>query len=586
MQLAGDERWRTALDAHAWNEGASVPRVEITGEQYSVGHLFSERYTFVVPLFQRPYAWTTEHAGELLHDLLSYLGEEHEPVAGLSSYFLGTIVLIKGESPEAQIVDGQQRLITLTILLSVLRSLMPEDYAESITRRLYEPADPLNNVPARHRLHPKERDRPFFQEYIQNEGGIHRLQGLARQPLNESQRNMRDNALYFVRELQALPQERRVRLGQFILQRCLLVVVSTEDVSSAYRIFSVLNDRGLDLSFSDILKAEIIGQIPEHDQEEYNSRWEHLEESLGRPAFEELFSHVRTIYRKTAWQRTTILDEFRQYVIGTIGDARRVIDEALVPHGNALYTLRNATYQHPEVGRRVNSLLGWLNRIDNADWVPPALVYLARHQDNPERLVRFITELERLAASLLIRRQYANRRIERYSRLLAAIERGDDLSQPGSPIQLTAEEREATLEALSGDFYLMQPTPRQYVLLRLDSSLAGTDAVYNYKTLTVEHVLPRTPQAGSEWTRWFPTSELHAAYVHRLGNLALLSRAKNWQASNYDFARKKKVYFSGPNGVSPFALTTQVLQEQEWTPEVVQRRQQLLLDHLRQLWRL
>ncbi len=65
----------------------------------------------------------------------------------MSPYFLGSVVLVKGEQPEAQIVDGQQRLVTLTILLAVLRALVPEQYSESITHRLYEEADPLNNIP-------------------------------------------------------------------------------------------------------------------------------------------------------------------------------------------------------------------------------------------------------------------------------------------------------------------------------------------------------------------------------------------------------------------------------------------------------
>ncbi|HEU4784996.1 MAG TPA: HNH endonuclease family protein, partial [Ktedonobacterales bacterium] len=74
--------------------------------------------------------------------------------------------------------------------------------------------------------------------------------------------------------------------------------------------------------------------------------------------------------------------------------------------------------------------------------------------------------------------------------------------------------------------------------------------------------------------------------VHRLGNLALLTREKNRQAYNYDFATKKRSYFAMKDGISPFVLTTQVLQEHEWTPEVVERRQNELIAHLRKLWRL
>ncbi|MGZ3680345.1 MAG: DUF262 domain-containing protein, partial [Ktedonobacterales bacterium] len=115
-----------------------------------------------------------------------------------------------------------------------------------------------------------------------------------------SQRNMRDNALYYLNHIAALPEAQRIRLAQYTIQRCLLVVVSTPDLSSAYRIFSVLNDRGLDLSPADILKAEIIGQIPAHAQPEYTARWESTEESLGREGFNELLSHIRAIYVKSS----------------------------------------------------------------------------------------------------------------------------------------------------------------------------------------------------------------------------------------------------------------------------------------------
>jgi hypothetical protein len=104
--------------------------------------------------------------------------------------------------------------------------------------------------------------------------------------------------------------------------------------------------------------------------------------------------------------------------------------------------------------------------------------------------------------------------------------------------------------------------------------------------MTVEHVLPQHPAHESEWTRWFDTPVERSRWVHRLGNLALLTRVKNSAANNYDFATKKRKYFATKDGVSPFALTTQVLQEDEWTPQVVERRQNELIAHLRLLWRL
>lgn len=564
-----------------------MARVEIRGEQHPIGEVFSERYAFEVPPYQRSYAWTTEHAGELLADLLDYLDDGTGDVDELSPYFLGSVVLIKGDRPEAQIVDGQQRLITLTILLAVLRALVPAEFAESITRRIYEPPDPLNNIPPRYRLHPKERDVVFLQQFVQSEGGIERLRAQVHVQLSESQRNMRDNALHFVRELSALPPERRVRLAQFIVQRCLLIVVTTPDLDSAYRIFSVMNDRGLDLTTADILKAEVIGQIPESLQQQYTVRWEDLEEKLGAADFSAFFSHLRTIYRRSRLQ-VSVLDEFRKYVMAAAADAQHLVDDIVVPLGSAYRVVKSATYENTDgvAAEEVNTILGWLNQIDNTDWVPPAISYMSRHHDQPARLVRFFSMLERLAATLMIRRQYAHRRIPRYNQVLRAIERVDDLSKSGSPIQLSQQERDETLGALGSDIYLMPPQPRNYILRRLDSSLAGAGAVYNHKVMTVEHVLPRTPPKESDWTRWFPTQADRSHWVHRLGNLALLTRDKNSQASNYDFATKKRKYFATKDGVSPFALTTQVLQEEEWTPQVVERRQNELIAHLRQLWRL
>jgi hypothetical protein len=101
----------------------------------------------------------------------------------------------------------------------------------------------------------------------------------------------------------------------------------------------------------------------------------------------------------------------------------------------------------------------------------------------------------------------------------------------------------------------------------------------------VEHVLPQSPASESEWLAWFPESEVRASLVHTLGNLVLLTRKKNSAASNYDFARKKAAYFTR-GGVSPFVLTTQVLQDSVWTPEIVSSRQNALLSVLEQHWRL
>src|SRR2546423_15250991 len=100
-----------------------MPTHTLEAAEKTLLDIFCDKYLFRIPSYQRPYAWTTEQTSELLDDITTACGESGE-VANASPYFLGSIVLIKEpQASEADVVDGQQRLTTLTILLSVLRDL-------------------------------------------------------------------------------------------------------------------------------------------------------------------------------------------------------------------------------------------------------------------------------------------------------------------------------------------------------------------------------------------------------------------------------------------------------------------------------
>lgn len=568
-----------------------MSRVNIHGADYPIGKVFSNEFVFTIPLYQRPYAWQAEQADALLDDLITYLGNGNEPIDEINPYFLGSIVLIKKvDNPDAQVVDGQQRLTTLTILLAALRMLIPPTYANSLTTYLYQEEDLIAGNPNRYRLKSRERDQDFFKNYIQDQGGMDKLKHLSPVGLSDSQQNIKENGLRFLCYLQKLPESQRVRLARFIVTRCFLVVVSTPDLDSAYRIFSILNDRGLDLSLPDILKAEIIGKIPENQQETYTAKWEDTEEALGRKIFENLFAHIRTIYRKVK-PGESVLKEVHQHVRPT-DNPQQFIDKILCPFADAFYEIENLTYQAERRSEKVNELFKWLNRIDNSNWVPPAILYLSHNYDNADTLEHFFTDLERLAAGLMVKRANINERIERYSRLLTAIERGDNLFSFDSSLQLNPEERSCILKILNSDLYLIQKI-RLYILLRLDNKLLANTLLnpkvsYDFSSITIEHVLPQNPAKFSEWETLFSSQQERDNYVHRLGNLVLLSRKKNGEAQNFKFERKKKTYFSTQKDalISPFALTTQVLKEQEWTPEVIDRRQKELMGVLKKVWRL
>lgn len=560
--------------------------VTIHATEKPIAKIFSNDFAFSIPNYQRPYAWTTEQAGELLSDLLSFLDESESLIGEVNPYFLGSIVLIKNEdSPLADVVDGQQRLTTLTILLAAIRFVIDDaDFGNGITKYIYEQGNIIEGTPNRYRLKLRERDAEFFKQYVQNEDGLKKLFALDRGQITDSKINIQSNAEYFVEALMELAEDQRTRLLQYIITRCFLVVVTTPDIDSAYRIFTVLNARGLDLGLTDLLKSDIIGAIDSDEQEKYTKIWEDKEEDLGREGFQELFTHIRMIRRKVK-PKESILNEFIKYIKPKDAPSE-FIDETLKPYSDAFEEIKTKSYQSDHDAEAINSLFGWLNQIDNADWLPPAILYLSRNHHSSDKLKKFFIDLERLAAGLMIKRADINYRYERYGRLLSAVETDTDLFDSNSPLQLLPEERHQITEVLDSNNLYSITRILQFVLLRLDSALAEGEAVYNYPIISVEHVLPQNPKNESVWTEWFTDENERSSYVHRLGNLVLLSRRKNSQAQNYDFETKKQKYFTTGTAVSPFALTSQVLQEKVWTPEVIEHRQKELIQKLKSVWRL
>lgn len=550
----------------------------LVAHEQPLSKIFSDDFVFSIPGYQRPYSWTTEQAGELIDDLYGFMRSTNKELDDMPPYFLGSIVLIKQDAlPATTVVDGQQRLTTLTLLLSAIRAKVSDENAhKGISSLIYEQGNIILNTSNHYRLTLRERDKDFFREYVQHEDGIEKLIGF-NDKLLDSQNNLRENARLFMNRLEVLPPDERLRLAQFIATRCYLVTVCTPDLESAYRIFNVLNSRGLDLSATDILKAEIIGKVRDEKRDEYTTIWEETEDDLGREDFGNLFSHIRMIFRK-AKPQSTLLKEFHEHV--TYSSSEDFIENTLSPLATAYEEISDAAYTSQHDAEQINTHLYWLNRIEFKDWMPPALAYMSRHRNDPAKILDFFRDLERLVYSMLIRRLGINERVERCSRLTSAIEAKDDLWSEKSPLMVTPIEQWTTYEALNGPLYNTHSARALSVLLlRLDSLVSGGGASYNFDTVTVEHVLPQNPRQESAWLDWFPEPMQRMHWVHRLGNLALLTRKKNSSANNYDFTKKKDAYFT-KGGVSPFALTTQVLQHQEWSIDVIEGRQTELLAKL------
>lgn len=222
--------------------------------------------------------------------------------------------------------------------------MLTQTEAAGLTALLYETANPILGTSNRYRLMLRQQDAGFFQTYVQNTDGMDKLKNVSTANLTDSKYNIRENSLLFLKELTTLSPAKRSRLAQFAARRCYFVVVSTPDFDAAYRIFTVLNSRGLNLTHSDILKAELIGTIHPSEQEMYTRKWEATEDAVGREEFQELFAHIRMIYRK-AKLKETLLEEYKKYVVPAGTNAADFIDNVMQPYADAYEVIKTGTYQ-------------------------------------------------------------------------------------------------------------------------------------------------------------------------------------------------------------------------------------------------
>ena len=555
---------------------------KINAHESALKDIFSSDYAFCIPDYQRPYRWEKEQATALLNDLLEasagFEPDREDAKQSVTPYFLGSCVLIKQEAkPDAEVVDGQQRLTTLSLLFKAIRDNHADsDIKASMASRLFEKGNKAEGTKDRVRLRLRERDHAFYEKKVLNGNGT--VAGVNVADLNDSQTQLVENSNVLSEKIRELTPERIATLATYINLHTYMVVVATPDLESAFRIFSVLNDRGMPLSAADILKAEIIGKIPERERKSYNDKWQDLEDDLSAEWFSDLFSHIRMIRLRKKLQ-ATVLSELREEV-KPAAEPRKFIDDELLPLGDAFGVAMRCNYESTDDAKSVNRYFGYLNRLGDRDWVPPAIAYLARYKSDTAKVLEFVKSLERLAMGLWLLQTDVNGRIERYATVIAEI-----LAGQSPNLDLTEDEQKRIIEVLDGTIYELSPKPkRTAILLRLDESLTSGEASYVHDIITVEHVLPQTPDPASKWMEWWPDAVKRTADVHRLGNLALLNRRQNSAARNWEFDVKKTKYFQTRGGGSPFQITSDVLGRTEWTPDVFSARQTKFLSKLKEIW--
>ena len=555
-----------------------------------LGQLFANAHTFQIPTYQRSFAWETREASLLLEEMFEAFdsrASDGEP----EECFLGFMVFVDVEQPPKRlsalpfsrqsrrsglldVVDGLQRLTTLTMLFCIIRDLEAAEGGKPNERLLA--AIGLGAGQARHRLTLREPEEAFFHAHVRVPGAT-RVEPLDvdLSPPERRILEVRDYLLETVRDLEAA--ERR-RLVDFLLDRTHVLMVTAATLERAHRIFTVLNARGKPLARNDILKAELLGRVPPAAREHATGIWDKAESRLG-DAFEALFSHVRTIEGRGAEKVITAI----RAIAADTGGCQVFIERTLQPAAAIFDDINHARHegsQHSPTISELLTYLGWLK--GSTDWIPPAILWWLGQGKEPAELAWFLGGLDRLAYGLRILGHGTKRRATRFGAVVQAIRNQRDLRATGSPLDLTREELRTVHHNLR-DLHTRSAPMAKLVLLRLNDHLAGNPQGVGYEDLSVEHLLPRKPGANSPWRLTFPDLAERDRCTESLGNLVLVTKAQNDKAGNAPFVHKRDILFKAGTPMLP--VNAYVRQQTEWTSHQIKEREGQLLRHLDQLWK-
>jgi len=576
---------------------------EIKSEKILVKDVF--RMWFRIPEYQRPYVWGYEEINNLLDDLTFAQSEKPD-----SEYFLGSFVFqskpaapeLGRKFPENDLLDGQQRLATLLLLLAVIRDLvvnsetkedLKEEVKETCQEFIYQKGSSIKQLPERTRLvfSIRESVQDFINTYIKTVGATINEEGLAKvaeQVSDISVQNMAKAVLeirkFFTNNETIKPEE----FLPFLINKVLLIYVATENLEDAFRLFMILNDRGIPLRNSDILKSMNLGALDnEVDKIKYAKIWEQAEGKLGDD-FDRFLNHIRTILVKEK-ARLSLLQEFEDKIYNpkekdkATGQKKPI----LLHKGKDTFALIEKYLNHyktlldgqnyDEIGNfEFDNLIKVMRTgLPATDWMPPLLRYFDKFRY--ERLLEFLKKLDNKFSADWVVQYTPTDRIEAMNDIIKKIDFAnteDDVFDSGC----FDINKDSFLRVLDGPVYGKRFA--RYLLLKLDYYYQNHDQKMHFETLSVEHILPQNPAENSQWVKEFNT-ELQDEWTHKLGNLVLITMRKNTSQGRLDFTEKVKKYFEKNIDTCPNSLRVLTKYDQ-WTLAELKENHSTILNKIQE----
>lgn len=544
--------------------------------------------SYRVPPYQRDYSWSEEQWEDLWADVVALRPHPDR------RHYLGALVVEEKSDREFLVIDGQQRLATLSLLalavIARLGALADEDVdaaanaerARELRNRFVGEKDPASLTESS-RLYLNETDDPFYQDHLVQ----------LRPPLNPrglpaSNRLLWDCFRWFVGRLGALDDDWRndgravaSLLSETAARQLLFILITVDDELNAYTVFETLNARGLELTTTDLLKNYLFSKVrAAADLEALRRRWGALTAAVDAARFPEFLRHhmlcelpkvrsqrlFKLVRDRTRTTRDvfTLLDglERRAELFAAVSD----------PHHGYWTDLPGARAHVRELD---------LFRVRQA--LP--LLFAAWETFDGDDFVRVLKLVGVVSFRYSVVSDLNPGALEAACHHAARAVLDGAARRPGGvfdrlrPIYVDDDRTRRDFARLSVDTRGRRRRLAKYVLARLEADAAGRGCDPDTDPGTVEHVLPENP--AGEWAAAFAPRHWGAA-VHRLGNLTLLEAAANRAVGAGGYAGKRAAY-----AASGYALTRRIpeLAPEQWTPALLDARQRELADRAVRVWR-
>lgn len=573
---------------------------KIEAEHEYIKDLFNGENLFEIPDFQRPFAWEKDNFEQLIDDIKDALNVNKENFRDFNEfepYFLGSLIRLQHEENgdyKYLIIDGQQRLVSLVILIAVIRDLMGEEAQNELQSYIYQEPKAIIDQKERSRVEIRLKERNFFKEYILEKGGTlkrNQIDLSIFKSLTEPKKRIITAIDVFQEGLKyngIIDNQFIKDYIKYLLKKVIMVVITTKSFESAFRLFNVVNARGMPLTNADLLKSVNLGSVPTNQRNKYTGIWEDIEEEIGIEKMEMLIGFIRSIKIKKK-ARKSVFDEFQHIIL---------IEEPEFQGVKFIEYLQqvNDIYQNRIVESRINSLnMEDIVHFHNLmsimrdflpfnDWMSAIIKFDEKFNDDIH-LYEFLKNLERKIFIDWITGMSLSERLTQIYRIIRLIEENDNvntiINDPIFHYDIKKQRDRFNNSINNENFYGKgRFQMAKYVLLRIEIERNENlhKKVSFSGNITVEHILPQKP--NKYWKMKFTEKALQN-WTNKLGNLTLLNGTKNSRAGNKSFDDKIKTYFKKK---SDFTTTNELEIIDDWNLVALKKRHTNLRSEARRIW--